>query len=289
MIRRPPRSTHCISSAASDVYKRQGNINITLNTITVIGSTSSLRGPTTATSTGNIVYNIPVAVNPPRAAWSNTPGTTQTTAGGSYTMTLSFTNASGTAVSVTGLSTSDFTTNVVGACVTGVSGSGSSYTITVTIPTSGSGSIAVTLAANSVALGSVRGPANAVISPSTLFSIPVVVVNPPTATWSGEPTNVLTGGSITLTLTFSEAVTGLTQSDLSTSAGSVGVPSGSGTTYSVPITLPTTGQGSFTVSLRANAVRATATNLDGPTAITTSDSISYTATKHTQHLSLIHI
>eukprot|EP00825_Cyclidium_porcatum_P038479 TRINITY_DN4480_c0_g1_i1.p1 TRINITY_DN4480_c0_g1~~TRINITY_DN4480_c0_g1_i1.p1 ORF type:complete len:260 (-),score=101.16 TRINITY_DN4480_c0_g1_i1:68-847(-) len=28
MIRRPPRSTHCISSAASDVYKRQGN-NIT--------------------------------------------------------------------------------------------------------------------------------------------------------------------------------------------------------------------------------------------------------------------
>eukprot|EP00825_Cyclidium_porcatum_P007225 TRINITY_DN13619_c0_g1_i1.p3 TRINITY_DN13619_c0_g1~~TRINITY_DN13619_c0_g1_i1.p3 ORF type:complete len:113 (-),score=14.04 TRINITY_DN13619_c0_g1_i1:300-638(-) len=25
MIRRPPRSTHCISSAASDVYKRQHN------------------------------------------------------------------------------------------------------------------------------------------------------------------------------------------------------------------------------------------------------------------------
>ena len=27
MIRRPPRSTHCISSAASDVYKRQNNNN----------------------------------------------------------------------------------------------------------------------------------------------------------------------------------------------------------------------------------------------------------------------
>jgi len=26
MIRRPPRSTHCISSAASDVYKRQGEM-----------------------------------------------------------------------------------------------------------------------------------------------------------------------------------------------------------------------------------------------------------------------
>ena len=30
MIRRPPRSTHCISSAASDVYKRQ-LINLTLS------------------------------------------------------------------------------------------------------------------------------------------------------------------------------------------------------------------------------------------------------------------
>jgi len=27
MIRRPPRSTHCISSAASDVYKRQLYVN----------------------------------------------------------------------------------------------------------------------------------------------------------------------------------------------------------------------------------------------------------------------
>ena len=32
MIRRPPRSTHCISSAASDVYKRQGRkVSLTLS------------------------------------------------------------------------------------------------------------------------------------------------------------------------------------------------------------------------------------------------------------------
>eukprot|EP00825_Cyclidium_porcatum_P040007 TRINITY_DN4971_c0_g1_i1.p5 TRINITY_DN4971_c0_g1~~TRINITY_DN4971_c0_g1_i1.p5 ORF type:complete len:102 (+),score=16.63 TRINITY_DN4971_c0_g1_i1:64-369(+) len=29
MIRRPPRSTHCISSAASDVYKRQAKADLT--------------------------------------------------------------------------------------------------------------------------------------------------------------------------------------------------------------------------------------------------------------------
>jgi len=37
MIRRPPRSTHCISSAASDVYKRQDKANRT--------SIDSFRGP----------------------------------------------------------------------------------------------------------------------------------------------------------------------------------------------------------------------------------------------------
>eukprot|EP00825_Cyclidium_porcatum_P009395 TRINITY_DN14787_c0_g1_i1.p1 TRINITY_DN14787_c0_g1~~TRINITY_DN14787_c0_g1_i1.p1 ORF type:complete len:118 (+),score=20.94 TRINITY_DN14787_c0_g1_i1:83-436(+) len=31
MIRRPPRSTHCISSAASDVYKRQVQIQLFLH------------------------------------------------------------------------------------------------------------------------------------------------------------------------------------------------------------------------------------------------------------------
>ena len=36
MIRRPPRSTHCISSAASDVYKRQ-HINISDHNLTVKG------------------------------------------------------------------------------------------------------------------------------------------------------------------------------------------------------------------------------------------------------------
>ena len=30
MIRRPPRSTHCISSAASDVYKRQAEKGIAI-------------------------------------------------------------------------------------------------------------------------------------------------------------------------------------------------------------------------------------------------------------------
>eukprot|EP00826_Nyctotherus_ovalis_P058348 TRINITY_DN8008_c0_g1_i2.p2 TRINITY_DN8008_c0_g1~~TRINITY_DN8008_c0_g1_i2.p2 ORF type:complete len:103 (-),score=34.80 TRINITY_DN8008_c0_g1_i2:559-843(-) len=47
MIRRPPRSTHCISSAASDVYKRQespckaSNMSILLPNIQILTIQSS--------------------------------------------------------------------------------------------------------------------------------------------------------------------------------------------------------------------------------------------------------
>eukprot|EP00825_Cyclidium_porcatum_P040660 TRINITY_DN5194_c0_g1_i8.p5 TRINITY_DN5194_c0_g1~~TRINITY_DN5194_c0_g1_i8.p5 ORF type:complete len:104 (-),score=31.45 TRINITY_DN5194_c0_g1_i8:540-851(-) len=37
MIRRPPRSTHCISSAASDVYKRQDYDGAKLTGVTLPG------------------------------------------------------------------------------------------------------------------------------------------------------------------------------------------------------------------------------------------------------------
>ena len=36
MIRRPPRSTHCISSAASDVYKRQASKDLDWSAISNI-------------------------------------------------------------------------------------------------------------------------------------------------------------------------------------------------------------------------------------------------------------
>ena len=40
MIRRPPRSTHCISSAASDVYKRQAHNRTTEDIRELIGADS---------------------------------------------------------------------------------------------------------------------------------------------------------------------------------------------------------------------------------------------------------
>ena len=54
MIRRPPRSTHCISSAASDVYKRQDYIksvkdnnqkSLPVEDVKVISSSVNMKKP----------------------------------------------------------------------------------------------------------------------------------------------------------------------------------------------------------------------------------------------------
>ena len=58
MIRRPPRSTHCISSAASDVYKRQGRVGYYAvqwakqNGATVIATASSESSAEQCTNAG---------------------------------------------------------------------------------------------------------------------------------------------------------------------------------------------------------------------------------------------
>ena len=51
MIRRPPRSTHCISSAASDVYKRQVLVLITASIGPYIGTSFALHDSTLGVNT----------------------------------------------------------------------------------------------------------------------------------------------------------------------------------------------------------------------------------------------
>src|SRR5205823_2970674 len=63
---------------------------------------------------------------------------------------------------------------------------------------------------------------------------------------------------ITFTLTFSEAMTGLTASGITVTNGTKGALSGSGTTYTIPIT--PSGQGAVTLTVNAGAAQDSAGN-----------------------------
>ena len=143
--------------------------------------------------------------------------------------------------SVTGLDAADLSVNV-GTLGT-LSGSGDTYTIEITAPVTGSGNIELTIAAGAI------DQAGFIETTGTVAYSPL-----PTAAISFDPPTVRGGRVTTATLTFSESVTGLDIADVSINVGTLGPLSGSGDTYSVAITAPSTGSGNIELTLREDAV-----------------------------------
>ena len=79
----------------------------------------------------------------------------------------------------------------------------------------------------------------------------------PTCTVTG-PASPLKTSPITFTMTFSESVTGLSTADITVTNGTKGTLSGSGTTYTIPVT--PSGQGAVTCLVIAGAASDTAGN-----------------------------
>ena len=69
-----------------------------------------------------------------------------------------------------------------------------------------------------------------------------------------NPASVETSGVATVTFTFDKTVTGFSAADITISAGAKGALSGSGASYTMPITAPSSGSGTVTVSVAADAV-----------------------------------
>ena len=256
------------------------NSNFSLTTTGVVGaSVASVSGSgtvytvtvNTGTGSGTIRLNVANSTGVTDSA-GNTIGNVAYTGGQTYTIdkdgpdVVSITrlgtnptnNATVTYLVLFNQTVSSLTTSNFGLTTTGLSGSSvasvsadSGFLFTVTVNTgSGAGTLRLDLA-NSTGLGDDAGNpvANAPFTTGAVYNVDRVA---PTVTVSGpaSPTN---GSPITFTLTFSEIVTGLTAGEVTVTGGTKGALSGSGTTYTIPVT--PTGQGAVTCLVTAGAAQ----------------------------------
>ena len=245
-----------------------GSTDVTVDSVTGSGDTWSITftpnaAAFTLTLTANSVEDTAATPNAGPAAAATATGTAvDTTAptvdwgtiaagvvGTAQTHDLTFSEA------VTGLATDDIT--ATGATVDSVSGSGDTYSITFT---PNAAAFTLTLAADSVmdtAATPNAGPASAASATGTATPATVPDMTAPTATFGTIIAGVI-GRQQTVSLTFSEAVTGLTVGDFSTSTdvtvNSI-ADSGDQTTYTVAFT---PNAAAFTLTLAADSVMDTA-------------------------------
>jgi DNA/RNA endonuclease G, NUC1 len=153
--------------------------------------------------------------------------------------------------SVTGVDTSDFaltTSGVTGASVSGVTGSGSAYTVSVNTG-SGDGTIRLDVANDGSILSGTSVPLNAAFTSGDVYTIDKTA--PTVFSIVRASTNPTSSTSVNFTVTFAEAVSGVSAADWSlattgvTGAAVTGFP-GSGTTYTVSVN---TGTGDGTIRL----------------------------------------
>ncbi|MEA2570339.1 MAG: endonuclease mitochondrial [Acidobacteriota bacterium] len=160
-----------------------------------------------------------------------------------YTVTFS--------AAVTGVDSADFTlttTGVTGASVSNVTGSGTTYTVTVATGT-GDGTIRLDVVNNGTILGPTSVPMSGTFTSGEVYTIDKT---PPTVSSivraNASPTSAT---SVNFTVTYNEAVSGVSAQDWSlTTTGvtgaSVTATNGSGTTYTITVN---TGTGDGTIRL----------------------------------------
>ena len=172
---------------------------------------------------------------------------------------------------VTGVDTTDFaavgTGGVTGASVTGVTGSGTTYTVTVATGT-GSGTIGLNLADDDTigdAAGNKLGGTGAGNGDFTGQVYAIDKLAPTVQSVARASANPTAAATVTYTVTFSEAVTGVDAADFAVatsgvSGASITSVTGSGTTYTVTVA---TGTGDGSVRLDVNATGTGIADLTG--------------------------
>ena len=148
---------------------------------------------------------------------------------------------------ITGFAASDITvTSSTGTASVSLSGSGASYTATVTSPTAAKGTITLEVAKDAVTDGTRTGPASKGTSSAINFDTTVATVSftePAKGTTIEDPQ---TASTFDVGITFSKSVTGFEADDITLQTHTLDsgeasfTLSGSGSTYTATITIPST-------------------------------------------------
>ncbi len=138
---------------------------------------------------------------------------------------------------VTGLTAANLaldTTGVTGAALQDVSGSGTTWTVTVNVG-AGDGTVGLRMADSTGVADAAGNPVAGLPAVGPSYDVLVVVLS------ITGPASTVNGGSTAFTVVFNQPVTGLSASNFhldltGTAVGTVGTPTGSGTTWTVPVT-----------------------------------------------------
>ena len=201
----------------------------------------------TTTFAGSVAASGTLPPTPTDAVLEMTVSPISVTAGGIATVTFTFDKAVGNFtdadVTVSAGATKGTLTRV---------GNTNVWTMPVTAPSSGSGTVTVSVAADAVTPGN-----NADSVQFTYTAPPPPVIEDAVLEITVNPNSVTAGNAATVTFSFNKSVSGFTAADVTVSAGATkGTLTRVGNTnvWTMPVTAPSTGSGTVTVSVDADAV-----------------------------------
>ena len=241
-----------VTAGAADGTRRavlrqsfQNGLFLTLNIEPPVGDASptdatlaDLQEQNIAAVQKTVNVNLPDETGP-SVEITGVPTTTQT---GAFTVTITFSE------SVTGFVAGDITLTGVTATAT-LTGSGTTYTATITPTSTGTLTIQVPADVAQDTLG----------NDNTASQTHTVQVDPIQPTVSINVPSSVQNGAFTVTITFSESVTGFAAGDITlTGVTATATLTGSGTTYTATITPTSTG--TLTIQVPANVAQDTADN-----------------------------
>ena len=240
----------------------RGTYTVSLNRDALPNGTSYLEGPDDPVPTADINYDTRRAISVSNFRLRS--GSTLTSSSTTRELEIIFNRSLDAIPEIADFSSDDVT-------VTGITGSGTTYTVTVSQPTNAMGSYTVTLDQDSIPSGTtyLQGPAGDEDSDSisydtrsalTVSSFGVKSGTSTTATSATREFEIVFGQSIPktelttddFTITGTATVTGISPT------------SGSNTTYTITVTQPTSDNGTYDLSLDANAISTGTTYLAGP-------------------------